>query len=323
MPSLRYLGRRLLFAALLVFVVSSAALLLTCLAPGDYATEVLGFGASPERMARTRTQYGLDRPPLTQYGDWLRRTPRLDFGTSLLYGRPVGELIRSRAINTALLALAALTLATLIGLPLGVFTGSRPSGALSTIVRGASLLGLSVPPLLTSLLLVLIAARTGWLPIGGMTSAALADEHWIARVVDIGRHLPLPALALALPIAALVERLQSQAMAEAMRQSYMMSALGRGVPRSRLIWRDGLRAASGPVVSMYGLIVGSLFSGSFVVEIVTAWPGLGRLMFDALRARDVFLVAGCAGAGALFLAAGNLLSDLALAMVDPRVRETS
>jgi peptide/nickel transport system permease protein len=319
---MRYMARRIVFAVVLVAVVSSAALLLARLAPGDFSAEAAGGGANVETIARERARLGLDRPIGDQYLRWVASAIRLDFGRSLLYGRPVGELVGQRAANTALLAFTALFVATLVGLPLGVVSGSRPRGVATTLIRSGSLVCLSLPPLLTSLLLVFVAARTGWFPIGGMTSVAAMDAGWTAWARDLAWHLPVPALALALPVAATLERLQSQAMAETVGQPYILAAFARGVPRRRLIWRDALRPAIGPVASIYGLVVGALLGGSFAVEIVTAWPGLGRLMFDALRARDLYLVAGCAAAGAAFLAIGTLVSDAAVALADPRVRET-
>ena len=253
-----------------------------------------------------RQRYGLDRPVLEQYLGWLGGAIRLDFGHSLAYDRPVTDLIPERAANTALLAISALLVATIVGLPLGVVAGSRRGGLLAGSVRLVSVVLLSLPPLLTSLYLVFVAASSGWLPIGGMGTA---------------RHLVIPAAALGLPIAALFERLQAQAMQEVIGEPYVLAALARGVPRSRILWRDGLKAALRPVASVYGLVVATLLSGSFAVEMVTSWPGLGRLMLEALQARDVFLVAGCAATGSLFLACGTLLSDVALAFVDPRARE--
>jgi peptide/nickel transport system permease protein len=177
---------------------------------------------------------------------------------------------------------------------------------------------LSMPPLLTSLFLIFVAARTGWMPIAGMRSAG---EPPTGLTLDLLHHLLVPAAALALPLAAMFERLQAQAMAEAIGAPFVLATLARGVPRSRVIWRDALKASLRPVAAVYGIVVGTLLSGSFVVEVITAWPGLGRLMLDALRARDVFLVAGCAAAGSIFLALGSLLSDAALALVDPRAAE--
>jgi peptide/nickel transport system permease protein len=307
------------FAAMLVFLVSSGALLLTRLAPGDFASNLALQGANPAEVARERGRYGLDRPLASQYFTWLGRAVRLDLGDSLLYRRPVAGLVGERAGNTALLALVALALATIAGLPAGVFTGSR-RGALASAVRGLSLVLLSLPSLVTSLVLVLLAARTGWLPVGGMASGAPAGGTWPAWLVDVAWHLPVPALALALPIAATLERLQSQAVAEAIAQPFTLAALARGVPRRRVVWRHAVRASLTPVASVYGYVLAALLSGSFIVEVITAWPGLGRLLYDALRARDVYLVAGCAAAGSVFLAIGSLVSDLALAWADPRVR---
>ena len=316
---IRFLLRRLAFALLLVVAVSSSALLLTRLAPGDLTAE-LGARARAEDIARARERFDLNRSPLAQLGGWAARAARFDFGESFLYERPVGGLIRRAAGNTAVLALVALALATFLGIPLGIFTGSRRGGA-AALIRGVSLLCLSIPPLLTSLLLVFLASRTGWLPTGGMTSVSAIDAGWSAWLLDLARHLPLPALALALPLAATFERLQSQAMAETIHQPFVVAALARGVPWRQLLIDHAWRASLRSICAIYGLAIGALLSGSFVVEYVTAWPGLGRLMYEALRARDVYLVAGCAAMGGVFLAFGSVVADLLLFAADPRVRE--
>jgi len=316
---LAYVSRRLIFALFLVFAVSSASLVLARLAGGDYVTESLGIEAHRETIEQARARYGLDKSIGAQYGDWLGRVARLDLGRSLLYDRPVGDLIPERAANTAILAFTALLFATLIGLPLGVVAGSRRGGIVQGAIRGTSLVLLSMPPLLTSLFLIFVAARTGWMPISGMRSAG---EPTTGLTIDLLRHLIVPAGALALPLAAMFERLQAQAMAEAIGAPFVLATLARGVPRSRVVWRDALKASLRPIAAVYGIVIGTLLSGSFVVEVITAWPGLGRLMLDALRARDIFLVAGCAGAGSIFLALGTLLSDAALVLVDPRAAES-
>ena len=304
-----YIVRRLLFAVVLVFAVSSASLLLARVSPGDYVTDALGAGASREAVEQARARYGLNRSFGAQYRDWLAGAMRFDFGRSMQYDRPVADLIPERARNTGILAVTALALATIIGLPLGIITGTRRYGLVPAAIRMASLVLLSMPPLLTSLFLVFLAARSRWLPVGGMTSSS--GEGLLA-------HMIVPVGALALPLVAMFERLQSQAMSETIGQPYVLATFGRGVPLTRVIWRDALKNALRPIASIYGLVVGTLLSGSFAVETVTAWPGLGQLMLGALRARDVYLVAGCAAAGSIFLAVGTLMSDAALAMVDPR-----
>lgn len=300
----RFILRRLAFAALLVAGVASASFALVHVAPGDFYTD-FGPGSDPERARAERRAAGLDRPFLAQYASWLGRAARLDFGRSLKFQRPVTDLLGERTRNTALLGLAALALATSIGFPLGVFTGSRRGGLLAALVRAVSVALLAVPPLVAALALTALAARLGLLAAGGAT---------LANAV-------VPALALALPLAAVIERMESQAIAQALGERYLRAALARGIPRRRLVWRHALRASLGPVAGVYGIIAGSLLSGSFIVEIVTDWPGLGLLMADGLRARDIFLVAGCAAAVSVLLAAAILVSDLVQAWAEPRGRD--
>ena len=317
---LRYVARRLAFAVFLVLAVSSSSLVLARLAPGDFASASRGLDASRESLEQMRARLGLNKSIAAQYRDWLAAALRLDLGRSLQFDRPVAELIPERAANTAILSIAALVLATAIGLPLGTIAGSRRAGWLAGAIRACSLVFVSMPPLLTSLFLVFLAARTGWLPVGGMRSASALGSN-TGGVADMLRHLVVPAAAVALPLAAMLERLQAQSIGEAIGQPFVMATIARGVPARRVLWRDAMKASLRPVAAVYGLIIGTLLRGSFAVEVVTSWPGLGSLMLDALRTRDVFLVAGCAGAGAVFLAIGTLVSDLALAAVDPRARE--
>lgn len=317
----RFLARRLLFSILLVFVVSSAALLLARLAPGDVTAE-LGPFASAREIAGARARFDLDRSPAGQWALWISRAVRFDFGDSFLYNRPVRGLVAGAAANTAILAVAALAAATLIGIPLGVVSGSR-QGVAAALIRAASLVCLSIPPLLTSIALVFIAATTRWFPAGGMTTAGAADVRWSAWMADVAAHLPLPALALAIPIAATFERLQAQSITESLGRPFARAAVARGIGPRDLVLRHAWRASLPPLCAVYGLAIGALLSGSFVVEFVTAWPGLGRLMYEALRARDIYLVAGCAAMGGLLLAAGSLMGDLLLVAADPRLREAT
>jgi peptide/nickel transport system permease protein len=315
----RFVLRRLAFAVVLVVASSSAALLLTRLAPGDVTME-LGTQATPQQIAAARAELDLNRSALGQWALWSGRALRFDFGTSFLYQRPVAPLVGRAAVNTSILGLSALLVATAAGLALGIFTGTRRGGLAVTIVRALSVAFVSLPPLLTSLLLVFLAARTGWFPLGGMTSAVV-DQPWRAWIIDVAAHLPLPVLALSMPIAATLERLQSQALGEIAGQPFLTAARARGVPLSRLVIEHAWPVSLRPICAIFGLITGAMLSGSFVVEYVTAWPGLGHLTYEALRARDIYLVAGCAAMGAFLLAVGTLAGDLLLAAIDPRVRE--
>jgi peptide/nickel transport system permease protein len=302
-----FLVRRSALALLLVLMVSSASLWLISLAPDH----LVGFDLSPEAAKVERQRLKLDRPFVVQYAAWLSRAARFDLGESLKYGLPVATLVGERAWNTALLGVASLGLATLIGIPAGILTGSR-RGPAAAAARVTSAMFVSVPPLVTSFMLLLMASRTGWLPVGGF----VADS---ASAVDTIRYLILPCVALSVPLAATLERLQSQAMRDALGEPSIRAALARGCSHTRVVWRHALRLALPPVLAVYGVLVGAVLSGSFVVEVVMAWPGLGALMYEALVARDLYLVAGCAAAGAAFLAAGVLGSDVALALADPRI----
>jgi peptide/nickel transport system permease protein len=317
---IRFLLRRALFASVLLVCTSSAALFLTRLAPGD-VTAQLGPTASRGEIVATRARFDLDRNPFAQWALWAGRAIRLDFGDSFVYNRPVGPLVFRAAGNTAVLAVVALAFATVVGISLGIVSGSRQGRTIAAAVGAVSLVGISLPPLLTSLVLVFVAARTGWLPSGGMSSATASDLSWGAWLLDVGWHLPLPALALAVPVAAMFERLQSQSMSEAVQQPFVVAAIARGVPPGDVILRHAWPVSLRPLCAIYGLVIGALLSGSFIVEYVTAWPGIGKLMYEALRARDIYLVAACAAMGALFLAIGTLTGDVLLAATDPRVRE--
>ena len=313
-----FLARRMFRALLLVVIVSSAALLLVHLAPGDSLDR---FGSDPAAASAERARLGFDRPFLEQYASWLSRTARLDFGESTHFRRPVVSLLAERVPRTLLLGLSALVLAIGLGIPLGVSVGAAPGRWSSRMISAVSMLLVSVPPLIMSLVLLLIAVRTGWLPAGGLGPPLDAGASFAERALLTLRALILPTLAIALPLAAVVERLQSAAIREALREPCVRAALARGVPRRRAVWSHALRLSLKPVLAVLGVVVGSVLSGSFVVEIVMLWPGLGDLMYHALFSRDIYLAAGCAASASVALASGVLLADIALAAADPRIRE--
>ena len=310
---LRFLVRRAALALLLVLLVSSAAFLLAQLAPGDHLDD---FGMDPDAVAAERHRLGLDRPIGEQYAKWVGHVLRFDFGESLRFRRPVAGLVRDAAANTAVLGISALLLSTAAGIPLGIYSGSR-RGRMPAVVSGVSVVLISVPPLITSMAFLLLAARTGWFPLGGM--GPLTGDSDAANLAVRLHHLVLPTLALALPVSAALERIQSRATSEALAEPPVMAARGRGLSRQRIVWRHALRLSLKPVLAVYGIMIGGLLSGSFAVEILMSWPGLGQLLYRAFTARDTFLIAGCAVAASVFLAVGILLSDIALALTDPRI----
>lgn len=297
-----WLIRRAIAAFLLVVSVSSAAFLLARLAPGDETTADWLAGVDATLIANKRARLGLDRPVLEQLADYSLGVLRLDLGESARFERPVATLVLERGLNTARLAFAALLLATVIGLPLGIYTGAYGDRWGARLVTVCSSAVLACPPLVAALGLLFLAVTMGWL------SAARGG-------------LLIPCLALGLPIAASLERLQSQATREAMEAPDLLAAAARGIPPTRLVWVHAARQSLRPVLGIYGIVIGSLFSGSIAVEFVTSWPGLGRLLYEAVQAGDVRLVSGCVFAAGLCLVVGNVMADGLRMLADPRVRE--
>lgn len=296
--------RRIAAALVLVLSVSIAAFVLARLAPGDETTADLIAGADPQTIALKRERLGLDRPFAVQLADYCWGVLHLELGVSSRFERPVGTLVVERGAHTAQLGFMALLCATVIGLPLGIFTGSRPGAWAARLVSLCSLMALACPPLIAVFGLLFLAVSTGWM------SASPG-------------HPLIPTLALGLPIAAMLERLQSQATRDALHTPDLQAAAARGIPPARLVWVHAARQSLRPVLGVYGIVIGSVFSGSLAVEFATGWPGLGRLMYEAVRAGDVRLVAGCVFAGGICLAAGNLVADALRAWADPRVREAA
>ena len=293
--------RRAAFAILLVFFAASAAFFAVHLSPGDHFTE---FGPGGVRRAHAeRVAAGFDRPVVVQYWSWLSHAVRLDLGTSLKFQRPVRELVVPRTRNTLLLKISSLTVATLVGIPLGVVTAMRDRGLLRSLIRASSSAVLALPPLVVALGLTAVAARSGWLPPAGLSFS----------------NMVVPALALALPIAALLERMHSQAVRHTLAEPWLQAAIARGISRRLVTWKHAMRGALGTTLGVYGVLAGGLLSGSFAVELIADWPGLALLMAEAVRARDPFLVCGCAAAAAMVLAGVILVTDLLHFWADPRV----
>jgi peptide/nickel transport system permease protein len=298
---LAFVLRRVFGALLFVVVISASALALVRLAPGDATSELALSRVDRATVEKARARMGLDRPIGAQIAGWIGGLARFDLGESSLYGRPVAGLVAGSAANTARLAAVALVIAPAIGLPIGLMAGARPRGILARLTAPVSIALVSCPPIVGALVLLLLAVKTGWL------SIAPGD-------------LLLPSIALALPVAATLERIQAQATRDTLGAPDLAAGAARGLSPRRLLWTHAARQSLRPVLGTYGIVMASLFSGSLAVEYATSWPGLGRLLYDAVVARDLYLSAGCALCGAALIAAGNLGADLLRAAVDPRVR---
>jgi peptide/nickel transport system permease protein len=314
--------KRLLLLVPLLLGVTFLAFLLLALAPGDYLTTLREDpDISRESIEAMRIRFGLDRPVGVQYLLWLKNVfLHLDFGESFSTRVPVFQLIAPRLGNTLLLALAAAIVAWGLAIPLGVLAALRRN---TWVDRSASLvafLGLSVPEVLLALLAVLLAARTGWFPIGGMRSLDYDSLSLAGKVWDRAHHLVLPALVLGtVPMAGRMRQMRGSLL-EVLRQDYVTTARAKGLPERTVIGRHALRNALNPLITLFGYTIASLLSGAVIVEIVMSWPGLGRLTLDALLAQDLYLVMGSLVMAATMLVLGNLIADILLAASDPRIQ---
>ena len=313
--------RRLLASIPLLFLVALAAFALLQLAPGDFWAELqLNPQIAPETRAALRVQYGLDQPWYVQFAHWLAQVARGNLGYSFAYNQPVTQLIGARLFNTVTLALAALLLALLIAVPSGVLACDRRFRAIARALSALATVIISLPSLVLALLAVLLAARTGWFPLGGASGLDAETLTPLGKLTDYLWHLLLPALVLAARQVPGYFRQVRASVHETLTQDFILTARAKGLPERRILFKHALRNALNPVVSMFGNSLSSLLSGAFVVEAVLSWPGLGRLAVEALLSRDLFVLLGCLLYAALLLALGNLLADVLLLTLDPRIR---
>ncbi len=303
--------RRVAWTALVVWFVVTATFAVTAAIPADPVKALLGPHATAETIARVRAHYCLDHGVVHQYGCWLDRVARGDLGESYRSKRAVTEIIGDRLWPTVQLALAAIALQLLIGVPLGaiaaLWRGRWPD-------RGAILvavIGQSAPPFVVgTVLLYLLAYRWGWFPIGGYGSGG-----W-DRIV----HLVLPAMTLAAFGVAYYSRVVRSELIDALGEDYVRTARAKGLPERIVIGRHALRNALGPLVTLVGLDLGTLLGGAVVVEFIFAWPGLGRELLRAILEIDIPLIVGAVLVVAVAIAVVNLLVDLVYLWIDPRLR---
>jgi len=318
---MRYIARRLAHALLILLAISFLSFTLLQWAPGSFLDDLrMNPRISPQTISGLRAEYGLDKTFPIRYERWLRSAAHGDIGFSFAYNTPVGPLLWARAHNTLALAATATLLAWAFALPLGIWSAERKGRWDDHAISAVTSTGLAVPDLLVFLLLLLLAARTGWFPAGGMSSAGFSDLGGWEKFRDICLHFALPSLGLAAVTMPVLIRHIRVAMIEALGAPFLRAARGHGIPRSRLLWRYALPAASNPLISLLGLSIAGMISGSALVEVVLSWPGLGPLMVQSVLARDVYVVLAVVMLSSIFLVAGNLIADLLLFASDPRIR---
>ena len=318
-----YIAKRLLQALLTLFLASALSFAIIQLAPGDYLDTLKNNPQiSPERIAELQQQFGLDKTPLEQYGRWLWRViTRFDFGTSFVYFRPVSSLLLERIPATLLLAIASIIITWAIAIPLGIISAVKQNTMIDRILRVLSYLGQGFPSFITALLLLIIAQYTSPLfPVGGMTSINHEELSLLGKILDIGWHMILPTLALSITSFAGLQRLTRGQLLDVLRQDYIQTARAKGLSENKVLYVHALRNAINPLITLLGFEFASLLSGAFIAEFFFNWPGLGRLILQAVQAQDLYLVMASLMMGATMLIIGNLLADLLLKAVDPRIK---
>ena len=321
---IRYLARRAGHGLLMLAGVSVLMFVLLQAAPGEYLSDLrLNSQISAETLAGLRTQYGLDQSMPVRYWKWLKSSAQGDFGYSFSYNTPVSTLLWPRARKTLLLTVPAVLLSWLIALPLGVLIAGSRSRWLDRLFSAGTSTLLALPDVLIALLALLLALKTGWFPVGGMTSVAGEELSTWAWLRDVGWHLVLPVAALVVGLLTMVLRHVRSSVGEVLDSSYMRAAEGHGLPRMKLLFRYALPAAANPLISLFGLSVALLLSISLLIEIVMSWPGMGPMLLEAILSRDLFVVIGGVLLSTAFLLFGNLLGDILLYACDPRIRMQS
>jgi peptide/nickel transport system permease protein len=318
---MRYIGRRLLHGLFLLAGVSLLSFVFAELAPGDYFSELrTDPRVSAQTVAGLRAQSGLNRPLPMRYAAWVASVLRGDFGYSLAYNSPVGPLLWERIRATLLLTGTATFLAWLLAVPLGIWNATGRGTWRDRVSKVVLSLLLAIPDLLLAIVFLVLAVESGWFPAGGMVSPGWASLSAPERVLDIAWHLALPVAVLVLGMLPVLVRHVRASMLEAIDSAFALNASAQGIPRQRLLFRHLLPAALNPLISLFGFSLGALLSASLLIEVVMGWPGLGPLFLEAIMARDFALVLAVVMLSASFLIAGNLLADILLYRMDPRIR---
>ncbi len=311
-----FITRRLAGVVPVMLGVSIVIFLLIQLAPGDAATSLLGPQASEAAKQDLRHTLGLDRPVPVQYLAWLLRTLSGNLGTSVATQLPVVALVGPRFLNTLILTCGSLLLAVVIGYAVGLFAALRSRSLFDRLSMALALLAGSAPPFWLGLLLVLLfAIHLRWLPVSGME-----DMAGDGGVLDVLRHLVLPAITTALGPAAIIARIVRSSVIEALGRPHVRVARAKGLPRATLIKRHVIRNALPPIITITGLQLGYLLGGALLTEVVFAWPGLGALLYDSITARDLPVIQATTLLIAFAFVLANIFVDMINAALDPRLR---
>ncbi|WP_223424950.1 ABC transporter permease [Tateyamaria pelophila] len=311
-----YILKRLVSAIPVLLGISVIVFLIMAMIPGDPATAILGSYATPENVEKLNRDLGLDQGLVPRYFIWLGNMLQGDFGRSFALNRPVLDEVLDRFGATLILAGTSFVLCSVLGIAAGVISAARQYGFADKAITFVVLLGISIPSFFLGMMMILIfAVQLRWFPVSGMWPIYGDRNLWV--LMD---HLAMPAFALAVVATGVIARLARSAMLEVLRQDFIRTARAKGVHERRVIWRHALRAAMVSIIPILGIQAGFVLSGAVYIEMVFQWPGVGRMLVDAILKRDILLVQG----GVVFIAACyvlfNIMVDVAQALLDPRIK---
>lgn len=319
----KFVIRRLLMMIPLILGISILTFAILKLSPGDPATLSVALNSKidPGYITKLRASFGLDQPVYVQYWHWLKGMLTLDFGNSFMDNRPVLTVITERLPATFLLSGLSELLLFLVAVPLGILAAYYQGRWLDRFSGIFTFVGFSMPSFWFALMLMLIfGVQLGWLPVSGMTSFGAEYRPWYENVGDTLWHLILPLIVTTYGGLASVSRYARTSMLEVIRQDYIRTARAKGLSEFQVIYRHALPNAIIPIITLLGLSLPALIGGSFIIESIFAWPGLGRLGYEAIMSRNYTVVMGIGIVSAFLTLLGNFLADIGYALADPRVR---
>lgn len=323
-----YLIRRVGYALIMVILVSFVSFVIIKLPPGDFLTQKIaslqarGDRSAQDRVEQYRVRYGLDKPFMVQYTTWAKNFVKGDFGESFEYERPVKDLLGERLTMTIILGLATLIVTWAIGIPLGVYSAVKQYSLGDQIITTISFIGLGMPGFLLALLVLFFVVVVLGQDIGGLFSPAYVSAPWSwGRFVDLLKHLWVPALISAITGTGGLVRILRGNLLDTLGQPFVEAARARGLKNNTVIWKHAVRIAINPLIVILGSeALPNIFTGSALVSIVLNLPTIGPLFVDSLRKLDMYMAGTCLVFFTILLLVGNILADLALAWVDPRIR---
>jgi len=318
-----YLLKRVFSLIPLLIGITLISFAVIHLAPGKPSDSLTNLNpkVSLEARAKLNKLYGLDKPILIQYKNWVKRFIKLDFGESFIDARKVSLKIKERLPITLFINIVSILLILIIGIPLGVISSVKQDTIIDKSITAFVFIGYAVPSFWLALILMdIFCIKLGWLPVLGMTSLDFENYNLLEKIADITKHLFLPILIFVIGDLAGISRYMRQSMIQTFNKPYILTARAKGLPQQTIIYKHALKNSLLPIITLLGLSIPGLISGSVIIESVFAIPGMGRLFFESVMSRDYPVIMGILTIGAMLTMIGNLVADISYAYADPRIR---